>query len=261
MHLVRVIGVHARIGILKDLQYRVNLAGQLVNSALGFLLAIGSILIVFRHTDLLGDWTQTDLILLIGVFSIVRGFINLFIRPGLEAYMEGIRTGLFDYVLLKPLDSQIYVSIREFRIWSLVDLLTGVGLVAWSSWNGGAGASIGTILLFFVAILAGFAVVMAFWFILGTTAFWFIKVDNIFVIFDSLFQTARWPVTIYPATIRILLTFVVPVAWAVTMPAAALAGKMEARSLWLALLVPAFFIAVSRIFWNIGIRHYSGASA
>ena len=261
MHLVRVIGVHARIGILKDLQYRVNFAGQLVNSALGFLLAIGSILVVFRHTDRLGDWTQTDLIMLIGVFSIVRGFINLFIRPGLQAYMEGIRTGLFDYVLLKPLDAQLYVSIREFRVWSLVDLLTGGGLVAWSGWSGGAEASAHSIALFFVAMLAGFAVVMAFWFILGTTTFWFIKVDNIFVIFDSLFQTARWPITVYPGGIRILLTFVVPVAWAVTMPAAALAGKMEARALWLALLVPALFVTVSRIFWKIGIRHYSGASA
>ena len=55
MYLARVIGVHARIGILKDLQYRVNFAGQLINSALGFLLAIGSILVVFRHTDMLGD--------------------------------------------------------------------------------------------------------------------------------------------------------------------------------------------------------------
>jgi len=261
MYLARVIGVHARIGILKDLQYRVNFAGQLVNSALGFLLAIGSILVVFRHTDLLGDWTQTDLIMLIGVFSIVRGFINLFVRPGLQAYMEGIRTGLFDYVLLKPLDSQLYVSIREFRIWSLVDLLTGVGLVVWSGWVGGLDASLFTIVLFFVTMLAGFSVVLAFWFILGTSAFWFIKVDNIFVVFDSLFQTARWPLTVYPGAVRILLTFVVPVAWAVTMPAATLAGKLEIGSLWLTLLVPAFFVAVSRIFWKIGIRHYSGASA
>ena len=261
MHLVRIIGVHARIGILRDLQYRVNFAGQLVNSVLGFVLAIGSILVVFRHTDRLGDWTRTDLIMLIGVFSIVRAFINLFIRPGLEAYMEGIRTGLFDYVLLKPLDSQLYVSIREFRVWSLIDLLTGVGLVAWSSWQGDAAASLGSILLFFLATAAGFAVVMACWFILGTTTFWFIKVDNIFVIFDSLFQTARWPVSIYPGSIRILLTFVVPVAWAVTMPAATLAGKLASGSLWPALLVPAIFVTASRIFWTIGVRHYSGASA
>ena len=129
----------------------------------------------------------------------MRGFINLFVRPGLQAYMEGIRTGLFDYVLLKPLDSQLYVSIREFRIWSLADLFTGVGLVVWSGWVGGLDASMFSIVLFLVTLLAGFSVVLA---------FWFIKVDNICVVFDSLFQTALWPLTVYPGAVRILLTCV-----------------------------------------------------
>ena len=261
MHLVRAIGVHAKVGILKDLQYRANFVGNLVNSALGFFLAIGTILVVFRHTHLLGDWTRTELIMLIGVYSVVRGFINLFIRPGMHSFLSDIRTGIFDFVLLKPLDSQVYVAIREFRIWSLFDLLVGVSFIAWSVTVSGPSLDTMHWLLFSLILVAGLAVVVSFWFILGTAAFWFVKIDNIFVVFDTLFQTARWPITIFPGAIRTLLTVVVPVAWAVTMPAAVLANKVDFQSIWVALLVPVFFISAARLFWTFGIRHYSGASA
>ena len=261
MHLLRVIGIHAKIGILKDLQYRGHFVANCFNSVAGLALAIGTILIVFRHTERLGDWNQSELIMLIGVYSAVRGFINFFIKPGLQEFLEGIRTGLFDYALLKPLDSQLYVAIKEFRFWSLIDLLTGVGIVCWSFWSGDLATSSINWFLVILSVAAGFAVVIAFWFILGTTAFWFIKLENIFVVFETLFQTARWPLTIYPEVIRTLLTVVIPVAWAVTMPAAALASKTDSRTIGVAILVPVFFVGSSRLLWRFGVSRYSGASA
>ena len=123
MHFFKVLFAYAKLGVLNEMQYRVNLLNQLVVSLIGLALSIAGILLVFQHTPSLGVWTQTDLILLLGVHMVVRGFIGLFLRPSLQGFLDGVRTGNFDFVLLKPLDAQLFVCIQRFRPWSLVDIL------------------------------------------------------------------------------------------------------------------------------------------
>ena len=83
-------------------------------------------------------------------------------------------------------------------------------------------------------LLAGLVIVYSFLLLLATCAFWFVKLENVLVIFQALFGNAgRWPVTIFPPWLRAFLTFVVPVAFAVTVPAQALTGQLEAaRPCW-----------------------------
>jgi len=75
------------------------------------------------------------------------------------------------------------------------------------------------------------------------------------------YEAGRWPVTLYPAWLRFGLTFLVPVAFAVTVPAEALTGRLTASTAWLAVALAAVLLIVSRCFWKIGLRNYSGASA
>jgi ABC-2 type transport system permease protein len=58
-----------------------------------------------------------------------------------------------------------------------------------------------------------------------------------------------------------MLTLVVPVAFAVTVPAEAISGRVETANLAGAVALAAVLLASSRWFWLRGLRHYSGASA
>ena len=95
----------------------------------------------------------------------------------------------------------------------------------------------------------------------GSCAFWFVRVENILVIFQSMYEAGRWPVGIYPPWLRISLTFLVPVAFAITVPAEALTGRLTLDTLAGALALAVFLMVVSRRVWVVGVRHYSGASA
>ena len=81
------------------------------------------------------------------------------------------------------------------------------------------------------------------------------------MIFWSMYLAGRWPVTIYPGWLRTMLTVVVPIAFAVTVPAEAISGRLTAGTLLLTLLVAVVMLTVSRWFWTYGLKHYSGASA
>jgi len=57
------------------------------------------------------------------------------------------------------------------------------------------------------------------------------------------------------------MTFLVPVAFAVTVPSEALLGRLSQDVLWGALAMAAAMMILARLFWRWGVRHYSGASA
>ena len=112
-----------------------------------------------------------------------------------------------------------------------------------------------------VALLAGAAIVYSLWLILATLCFWFIRVENILMIFWNLYWAARWPIGIYPGWLRWTLTLIVPVAFAVTVPAQAISGRLESSTLLGAVSLSVAMLALSRWFWLRGLRRYSGASA
>jgi hypothetical protein len=68
----------------------------------------------------------------LGVFLIVSALRGLFIGPGLEALagFEGeIWSGNFDFTLIRPVNTQFLVSLRKWRLFSLFDLVPGLGIL------------------------------------------------------------------------------------------------------------------------------------
>ena len=125
----------------------------------------------------------------------------------------------------------------------------------------GATISVEEALLFVLALICGVVIIYSFLVILATCAFWFVKLDNILNIFQSMYEAGRWPIGIYPPWLRSVLTFIVPVGFAVTVPSEGLTGRSSPALLIGALALAVVLPLVARIFWRFGIRHYSGASA
>ena len=67
--------------------------------------------------------------------------------------------------------------------------------------------------------------------------------------------------TIYPQWLRIGLTFLVPVSFAVTVPAQALTNRLTPFTLLGALGLAVLLMALARFVWRMGVHSYSGASA
>jgi ABC-2 type transport system permease protein len=76
-----------------------------------------------------------------------------------------------------------------------------------------------------------------------------------------MYEAGRWPVGIYPGWLRFMLTFLVPVAFAVTVPAEALTARLTLETLAGAVALASVLLIVSRVFWRYGVRNYTGASA
>ena len=66
---------------------------------------------------------------------------------------------------------------------------------------------------------------------------------------------------IYPSWLRISLTYLVPIAFAVTVPAEVLTGRLTVETLAIATGFALALVLISRWWWRFGLKHYAGASA
>jgi ABC-2 type transport system permease protein len=258
---LRLFGVFLKVGVLNELQYRVNFYVQVLQAGIGLVTGLAGLGIVFSHTDNLGGWRPAELLALLGIFFLVNGAIQLVIQPSMQRFMEDVRQGTLDFMLTKPADSQVLVSIRQVEIWKLVNVFLGLIVLGIALVQLQVVVGAGQALAFGVTLLAGGAIVYSFYLFLATTSFWFVRVENVLVIFQSMYQAGRWPVGIYPWWLRSALTFIVPVAFATTVPAEAISGRLTWQTLALALGLAVAMLVGTRWFWRVGVRRYSGASA
>lgn len=262
LHSLRVLRAFVAVGVLNIVQYRSDFGIAVLNAVISLATQLLGLSVIFANTTDLRGWTVDGLLVLIGIHFFISGLIGLVVRPSMEALMEGIRLGTFDFLLTKPADAQLLASAQRIAPQAVTDVLLGVAVVVVGVTRTGLSVGPADVALFLVTLVAGWVIVYGFLLLLSTCAFWFVRLDNILVIFQSLFGSAgRWPVTIFPGWMRPILTFVVPIAFAVTVPAQALTGRLSIVNALLALGVAAIFMVGSRVFWLVALRRYTGASA
>jgi ABC-2 type transport system permease protein len=258
---LRLFATYFRIGALNELQYRANFAAQLLQSLIAVGTGLAVLALVFSQATSLAGWSQGELLVVMGVHVLMAGVIGTFIQPNMERLMTDVRDGTLDFVLTKPQDAQVLISVRQPRIWQATDVVIGLVVLAVGLSRLGAGGGLVEAGAFVVALVLGASMIYCFWLIITIGAFWVVRLDEVHELFEGLYQSGRWPVSVYPGWLRIMLTFLVPIGFAVTVPAEALAARLTSATLLTAALFAAGMLLFTRWFWRFGLRHYSGASA
>lgn len=261
MKYIRLFAAFFRVNLLGETAYRVNFFIQLFQSLVNLGMSLGGLAIIFSYTSLLGGWQPDEVLALVGVYFIVGGVIGLVIQPSMEQFIESVQTGTLDFALTKPEDAQLIISIQRVEIWELVDIVLGFGVLITALVRLGEKVGMLQAWEFIAMLLAGGVIIYSFWLILSTLSFWFVRVQNILQIFQSMYEAGRWPVSLYPGWLRYGLTFIVPVAFATTVPAEAITGRLNWATLLIAVILAVVLFLLSRRFWWFGLRHYSGTSA
>lgn len=254
-----------RVSVQNVTAYRFDMAVRLFMSLMHMVYELIVVWTIFENTRSLAGWEWQHMLVLVGVYRIVAGGIRMSIVPNMRRLLEDIREGTLDFVLMRPVNAQLLVSIREFVIWRAADVLLGAALATVGCVKLLGHVPLMPAISFVLMLTAGFIIVYSVWLMLATLCFWFVRIQNIEMIFWNVFEAGRFPIAIYRPWIRWTLTFLVPLAFITTFPAATLLGGPEtgvpsAAPIY-AFVIAAVMLLISGAFWRIGLRHYSGASA
>src|SRR5690606_1380439 len=157
--------------------YRANFYIQLLQTFISLGTGLIGLNLVFSQTTDLSGWNQAELLAVMGVFVMMGGIIRAAIQPNMERLMDDIRQGTFDFALTKPADAQLLISIREFRLWQMVDVLSGVIILFIALSQMGWLIDIWSVLGFLSALLMGAIMIYCFWLMITSTAFWIVRVQ------------------------------------------------------------------------------------
>jgi ABC-2 type transport system permease protein len=170
-----------------------------------------------------------------------------------------VQEGTLDFVLLKPIRSQFWLSIHTLSLWGIPDLILGLLIIGYAGRKLNLG--IDKYLLTIFPLACGLVILYSLWFILGATSIWFVKIYNVTEVLRGFLDAGRYPITAYPAAYRFFFTFIVPVTFLTTVPAQSLLGQIQ-FTWWLGagfLAIVLFFISTQ--FWRFALRFYTSASS
>ncbi|MBD2508513.1 MULTISPECIES: ABC transporter permease [unclassified Nostoc] len=245
--------------IASELEYRVNFFVATLTSLGNLAGSLFGLFLFYRTGYTFSGWSWEAALVVLGIFTLLQGFSATFLVSNLNRIVRHVQEGTLDFILLKPIRSQFWLSTHTLSPWGLPDLIFGSIIIGYAGKRLGVG--INGYLLGVLPLLFSFVILYSLWFMLGSMSIWFVKIYNVTEVLRGLLEAGRYPIAAYPTAYRFFFTFVMPVAFLTTVPAQALLGRSEIS--WLigaAILAVALFFA-STWFWRFALRFYTSASS
>lgn len=249
-----------RASLTLAMQYRSDFVIDGLTGVLRTLAAVAPIALVFSQRDAILGWTAPEITLVAGLYFLMQAVLAGLVEPNLGEIVEAVRSGSLDFVLLKPADAQVLVSMRRVDPAHLWDLLAAVLLLGWSipAMPPPSPADVAVAVLL---LCSGLAAMYGIWLLAICTSFFFVRVDNLRFLLWSITDAGRWPLQVFARWVQLVLVVVVPVAVITTFPAMALRGTWSPELLAAGVGVGATFLVVSRWAWRASLAYYTSASS
>ena len=244
-----------------QLEYQANVLIELLAVAMSLSGSLFLLSLFYGPDQTLGGWSWAQALMVQGLYTVFDGMASTWLRPNLGAIVTHVREGTLDFVLLKPIDSQFWLSLRTLSPAGLPEIGLGMGLLVWGSRQAGVVLTIPSLCIVLVMLLAGGLILYSLWFLIAATSIWFVKTWNATEVLRALLASGRYPLNAYPPALRVLFTFVFPVAFLTTIPAKVLLDSAGTPLLLAGLGLAVVFFAAARSFWLFALRFYTSASS
>jgi ABC-2 type transport system permease protein len=222
---------------------------------------------LFNRFGSVGGWTFGEAAVFYAMVNITFSLADMLSR-GFEVFgTDFVRTGAFDRVLLRPRAAALQLAGHEVRLSRLgrlvqasVVLIIATRLVpiAWDA---------STVAIAVWAVAGGVALFMGILVLQATLAFWTVdSLEIMNVLTYGGVQAAQYPLNIYAAWFRRVLTFGLPLASVAYYPVLAILRRPDPLGApdWLLPFTPLAgfaFLAASFIAWRAGMARYSSTGS
>ncbi len=222
---------------------------------------------LFHRFGPVGGWSFGEAALFYALVNITFSIADLLTR-GFEVFgPEFVRTGAFDRVLLRPRTAALQLAGYEVRLSRLGRMIQASAVLVLASHLVPIDWDAAKVALAIWAIAGGVALFVGIFMLQATLAFWTVEsLEVANVLTYGGVQAAQYPLNIYAAWFRRLLTFGVPLASVAYYPVVAILGRPDplGAPAWLLPFTPVAgfaFLAVSFVAWRAGVARYASTGS
>ncbi len=248
-----------KFNLSKDLMFRVNFYNSIFSTLIwaGFQFVVT--LLITEKVNTVAGWNKEEMLLLTAGFNIVLGIFRALITRSLELFSYLVHYGKLDIYLLKPVDTQFWLSFQVSNIASFIRIPVSIIISLYLLSILNVQVSFLHYIMYFLLLLIGVVVLYSIWFMVITSVIWFSNLTNLKSFLDGLNGAARYPKEIFENTAVFFFIVFFPLSLVVSVPTKYLLRKAEIADVFLLVGTGIALLLFSRYFWKIALRSYTSA--
>lgn len=260
MKYLKVFFILVRYNLVREMEFRGSFFLLMVVDTLWVAFQVLLVELYFQFTPAIFDWNKSEVFVLMGLFRVVKGILDVFLRPNIHQLPLAVNRGELDYLLTKPINSFFLVSSKRHAyteastiIWGTVMLIYGLlssGAFNWAD-------------IFWILFTIPFGILMFYslLFSFATLSLLFHRLQATYNYYDILSNLFRFPTDFLGFQIRELNLILLPLAAVVTIPAKFIIGKSSIDIVLIGIVISLVAFLLTYRFWFFALRRYSSASS
>jgi len=258
---VRLLAVFIRTCLVKEMEFRGNFWMGLLANVIWVSAYLVFMKIIYANTKSIGGWNQGQGVMLLGTYVLTRGIVDIAFSRNLAELPNLVRMGTFDFVVVKPVNSQFFVSLRYMNFGELGSAFAALTMVLYGAHVGHIHITMFGVAAYIAMLFVAICIFYGIYLILMCTAFWFVRVDNLWTLGETVFQVARVPINIFGPTATKVFTFVLPLIFIAQVPARALMSLLTVPVFLTGIAMAVLLLVLSMFAWQFATRFYTSASS
>lgn len=215
---------------------------------------------VYTKTNSLLGWSWAESLLLFAVFHSLYATALLAYINGIRFLLwRGVREGMVDFVLTKPINPQFLIAFSHPEIQQLPLVLTLFGTLFYAAWINQV--DIINTGFFIVGWILGQVINYLAISTYATFGFYVTRAQQVLEIYDKFTDHAQYPTSIYPLPVQALAFSLIPTAFLGFIPTQIWLGKASPWWLVWAILLIIVLGITNKLAWQFALKKYTSASS
>lgn len=261
MRYLKLYFVNLKRAIICRLEYKKDAIIGIFSFMINNLSSILSIYFVVNSIPSLEGWSMYELGFLYGFTMIPVSLDHMFTDDLWNVAYWKVKAGEMDRYFLRPVPVLFQVISETFQPEAIGELIVGIVMIVICNGEVHANWSFEVILLLTVAAIFGALIITSIKIFTAALAFLVKRSGMITQIAYSFIDFAKYPISIYPKIIKLVMTFLIPFALVISYPIEVLLFNSFSPYLLILMIIlcTSILFLLSLTVWNVCAKHYSSS--
>ncbi len=250
-----------RFSFSKSLEFRFDFTFRIFMDTIYYLINIAFFKVIFLHTNLLGGWTEKQMMVFVAGYLLVDAINMTIFSTNMWWLPYFINRGELDYYLIRPVSPLFFLGLREFSVNSFVNFLMALTFCGYAIWDLGEGLSFLNIFFFGLLLLNGSLIYFCIQMLMIIPVFWTHSARGFVDLFYAMGQAMERPDRVYRGWMKIVFTTILPFALIASFPAKIFLDPFDAKTMAHLFIMTVILWSTMLFFWRKGLANYSSASS
>ena len=241
--------------------FRISFFGAFFVDGTMFVIQLLVFSAIYTQIDSIGGWTQGEMIIFIGTFSLINAINMVIYFFGVNDIPSKIINGNLDHYITKPINPLLRLTFENINPGSLPLVFVSIGIIIYGVSQTGIVISVTKVVVYILLVLIMTVLYYDVELILRTIPFFIISATNITRLEELLVFCMKVPGVLFKGVFKVLFYFILPYGIMATIPTQFISGTLTPYGFAYSVLIVILFTGFTMWFWNFGLRHYKSVSS